>query len=129
MIFVDTGAWFATLVPDDIFHSAAAEFVRTNEEPLVTTDYILDELLTLLRARGHSSRGDVFVRQVLEGRITRLEWVTDDDFVQAALVYRRNTSWSFTDCVSNTVTRRLGIKKAFAFDEHFKQFGTVNVVP
>jgi uncharacterized protein len=131
MIFVDTGAWFATLVPDDEFHPAAAEFMGANQEPLVTTDYVLDELLTLLKARGHPVRGEVFLQQVLEGNVTRLEWVAEDDFVQAFLIYQqyRDKSWSFTDCVSFVVIRRLAIKKTFAFDEHFKQFGTVTVVP
>lgn len=29
--------------------------------------------------------------------------------------------WSFTDCVSYAVIERLRIKKAFAFDRHFRQ--------
>lgn len=37
--------------------------------------------------------------------------------------------WSFTDCVSLVVMRRLEVRQAFAFDEHFLQFGTVAVVP
>ena len=36
MIFVDTGAWFAALVPDDSCHPAAADFLRANDEPLAT---------------------------------------------------------------------------------------------
>ncbi|HEX3999879.1 MAG TPA: PIN domain-containing protein [Pirellulales bacterium] len=65
MIFVDTGAWFAALVPDDAYHSAAAEFLRSNDEALVTTDYILDELLTLLKARGQLARAEFFIPQAL----------------------------------------------------------------
>jgi len=37
--------------------------------------------------------------------------------------------WSFTDCTSKVVMERLGIRTAFAFDHHFKQFGDVKVVP
>jgi uncharacterized protein len=37
--------------------------------------------------------------------------------------------WSFTDCTSRVLMERLGIAQAFAFDEHFRQFGTVTVVP
>jgi predicted nucleic acid-binding protein len=36
--------------------------------------------------------------------------------------------WSFTDCTSRVVMQRLGIQRAFAFDDHFRQFGTVTVV-
>ena len=41
----------------------------------------------------------------------------------------RDKEWSFTDCVSRAVIERLGITTAVAFDEHFRQFGTVIVVP
>jgi len=41
----------------------------------------------------------------------------------------RDKGWSFTDCVSRVVIERLGIATAFAFDVHFRQFGTLTVVP
>ena len=37
--------------------------------------------------------------------------------------------WSFTDCVSRVVMEELKISTAFAFDDHFRQFGMVTVVP
>jgi predicted nucleic acid-binding protein len=37
--------------------------------------------------------------------------------------------WSFTDCTSKIVIDDLGIRKAAALDEHFRQFGNVTVVP
>ena len=52
MIFVDTGAWFALFVPSDPDHNAATEWLAANRELLFTTDFIADETLTLLRARG-----------------------------------------------------------------------------
>jgi predicted nucleic acid-binding protein len=53
-VFVDTGAWFAYLVRRDPDHRAATRWMRRNRQPLVTTDYILDELLTLLKVRENS---------------------------------------------------------------------------
>lgn len=46
-------------------------------------------------------------------------------------VFRRyaDKQWSFTDCTSKVVMEKLGIRKAFAFDRHFAQFGSVEVVP
>jgi uncharacterized protein len=38
-------------------------------------------------------------------------------------------NWSFTDCTSRVVMEQLGIKVAFAYDHHFHQFGTIQVVP
>ena len=50
-VFVDTGAWFAYFVRRDPDHGAARDWVVNNQSPLVTSDYILDELFTLLKIR------------------------------------------------------------------------------
>jgi uncharacterized protein len=50
-VFVDTGAWFAYFVRRDPDHADAVTWMRDNRQPLVTTDYVLDELLTLLKQR------------------------------------------------------------------------------
>lgn len=52
MIFVDSGAWYSSLIPTDPDHAAALAWLAQNTEALLTTDYIVDETLTLLRARG-----------------------------------------------------------------------------
>jgi len=52
MIFVDSGAWFATAVPSDRRHVEARLWLAQNSEQLLTSDYVVDEILTLLRARG-----------------------------------------------------------------------------
>lgn len=67
MIFVDTSAWYALAEPGDPNSPAARSWLRTNTAALVTTDYILNELLTLLRARGKSHRGVTLGRKVLAG--------------------------------------------------------------
>ena len=46
MTFVDTGGWFASVVPWDANHAAAVAWLSQNQETLVTTDYVLDETLT-----------------------------------------------------------------------------------
>jgi len=131
VIFVETGAWFAAFVPNDPDHPAADEWLATNHEPLVTTDYVLDELLTLLKRRGESQRAERLGQAILDGAIARFEWVTPADFHAAWEVFRwfRDKQWSFTDCTCRVVMERLSIPTAFAFDEHFRQFGNLTVVP
>jgi len=131
MIFVDTGAWYASLVPTDPDHAKAAQWVAANNAPLLTTDYVIDETLTLLRVRGERKRallvGARFFRHELADihKITvadlNLAWETFEQF--------QDKNWSFTDCTSKIVMDQLGIKVAFAFDHHFRQFGTIEVVP
>ena len=45
MTFVDTGAWVALFVPADSQHSAAREWVDKNHDRLVTSHYVVDEVL------------------------------------------------------------------------------------
>jgi predicted nucleic acid-binding protein len=130
-VFVDTGAWFARFVPTDPDHDAAKAWLDSNTRLLITTDYVLDELLTLFRVRGEFQRALEIGPQILHGQVCDLEPVTLLDVEAAWRVYSsyRDKDWSFTDCVSRAVMDRLGVDTAFSFDEHFRQFGTVSVVP
>src|SRR5271157_602936 len=130
-IFVDTGAWFARFVPSDRDHPAAREWFEQNTYPLITTDYVLDELLTALKVRGEYQRALEVGPSLFNGDVCDLEWFTSADVRNAWQIFStyRDKGWSFTDCVSRVVMERLHITTAVAFDEHFHQFGTVTVVP
>ena len=130
-IFVDTGAWFARIVTYDRDHPAAREWFDLNTHSLITTDYIIDELLTLLKIRGEYRRALEIGPSLLNGDVCDLEFVTRDDIKESWRVFStyQDKGWSFTDCVSLVVMERLGVTTAAAFDDHFHQFGTVKVVP
>lgn len=130
MIFVDTSAWYARYTPRDSHHPAARAFHLSNREPLVTTDYVIDETLTLFKARGNLERGLSLGRRLFSGTLAQLIWVEPTD-VEAAwniLEQFRDKEWSFTDCVSYVVIQRHAMPKAFAYDEHFPQFGIARIV-
>ena len=131
MILVDTGGWYAYFVSSDTDHEKAAEWMLTNSEPLLTTDYIIDETLTLLRARGQKRKAIEFGLLIFSGRLGRVHYLTRAEIAAAWDVFRTfaDKEWSFTDCTSKVVIESLGIPTAFAFDQHFRQFGTVAVVP
>ena len=131
MVFVDTSAWFAAVVPSDPNHSHAANWLATNSDVLMTTDYIIDETLTLLRARGEQRRAKLLGEKFFDGSIAEVYFVTEEDIRQAWVVFEQydDKDWSFTDCSSRVVIDQMNIAQAFAFDHHFHQFGTVQVVP
>lgn len=131
MIFVDTSAWYALLIAGDANCAAARRWYGRNSETLLTTDYVADETLTLLKVRGEAERACRLGERLFAERVCRMEWVTRTDVAAAWDTFRgrRDKQWSFTDCVSKAVMERLGIGAAFAFDRHFQQFGTVTVVP
>jgi predicted nucleic acid-binding protein len=76
MIFVDTGAWYASLVPTDSAHAKAVQWLAVNRSPLLTTDYIIDETLTLLRVRGETKRALVLGAKFFENGITDIHKIT-----------------------------------------------------
>lgn len=131
MIFVDTGGWFASVVPTDRDHVVAARWLATNREPLLTSEYVVDEILTLLRVRGHHARAIAFGDALFSQQLALVHFLTVDDVQATWDIFRRysDKKWSFTDCSSKVIMERYGITTAFAFDQHFRQFGSVDVVP
>lgn len=129
MIFADTSALFALFNPNDESHNTAKEWFKNNRPKLVLTDYIVDELLALAL-----SRGDKNFALTVSKRIRNLSGVakvTEDDFNKAWEIFDKyeDKSWSLTDCTSYAFMNRIEIKKAFAFDPHFDQFGSILRVP
>ena len=131
MVIVDTSGWFAALVPSDPDHEKARAWLASNRSDLLVTDYIIDELLTLLRYRKEHQRALEIGGELVGGTMARVEWVIPTDVQEAWAIFRgfQDQSWSFTECVSRAVMSRLEIRQAFSFADHFRQFGTVTVVP
>ena len=131
MIFVDTGAWYASLVPTDPDHTTAAHWLAANRSPILTTDYVVDETLTLLRARGERKRALLLGTRFFNHVLAHIHKITTADLTLAWKVFEQfeDKNWSFTDCTSKVVMEELSIKVAFAFDQHFHQFGTIKFEP
>ncbi|RPI58483.1 MAG: PIN domain-containing protein [Chloroflexi bacterium] len=132
-ILVDTGAWDAIVDSGDSNHELALLFQGeiSGRYKIVVTNYILDELYTLL-LMNVGYRGTVqFKRQLdvlVEERILEVIWVTPEIAAEAWSVFEkfnRDKDWSYTDCVSYAVMKQLDIAEAFAFDHHFEQMGFV----
>jgi uncharacterized protein len=74
-VFVDTGAWFAYFVRRDPDHGAATAWVRQNRQPLVTIDYVIDELLTLTKIRESYRVAVAAGEALLQQNVARIERV------------------------------------------------------
>jgi predicted nucleic acid-binding protein len=131
MTFVDTGAWYAVFVNSDPNHDLATWWRRDNRERLITTDYVINETLTLLRSRAQHGIALEFGRLVFSGQLADVHFLSLDEILEGWRVFQRfsDKEWSFTDCTSRAVMEHSKITTAFAFDHHFRQFGTVHVVP
>lgn len=130
MIFVDTGAWYAGEVEDDTNHSAATSFLKelasSKYGSLVTTDYVLDETLTLLRMRRGVDVACRFLEKIKGAKSLRVIWIGKDIHEKAAQRFCKADErqvWSFTDATSFAVMEELSIRNVYSFDSDFETAG------
>ena len=130
-VFVDTSVWYAIVVPEDPDHSRVIDWLTRNPSDLLTTEYVLDETLTLLTVRGHPEQARSLGTRLLAEDTVDLYYVTESDIRAAWHVFSTyiDKCWSFTDCVSKVVMEQQNITKALSLDDHFRQFGSVTVMP
>ncbi len=125
-IFVDTSAFLAVLDRSDKNHKAAKSFwarIISGGDVLLCHNYILVETSALIHRRFGMEAVHVFEQDIIP--ILRIIWVTKEVHsaaVSAHLMADRRTL-SLVDCVSFEVMRRAGVRKAFAFDRHFQDYG------
>ena len=131
MVFVDTGVWFSILVAKDPKHSQSLQWFGSLSEPVVTSDYVVDETLTLLLMRGERTKAIEFGNLVIVGSTSILHKVTEDQFNRIWILFQQLSAagLSFTDCTSHVVARDLGVLKVAAFDHHFQTTGKFLLVP
>ena len=127
-LFVDTAAWRALIDRRDARHAAAAaEMNRLLQRGtrLITTDYVVDEACTLIRAR-LGARASLQFLDLLERTVAlALVWIGPDRFDSARAIFRKHADqgFSFTDCTSFVVMEELGITDALTTDQHFRVKG------
>jgi predicted nucleic acid-binding protein len=91
----------------------------------VTTDYVLDDTATLLKAGGHGHLAEVFFDTVFTSAACRVEWMDPDSFAQTRRFFLKHhdQAWSLTDCFGFRVMRTLRLRDALTSDAHFREAG------
>ena len=121
---VDTSAVYALLDRGDDWHEAARKSLedlkKARSEPLLT-NFIVAECHALSLSR----LGAVVARKWLLSNVWAIERVTSDDEASAREIIWKyaDKTFSYTDATSFAVMERLGLRTAFAFDPHFRQYG------
>ena len=134
-VFADTSGWAEYFLKTMPFHPAAAERIgywRTHRVRVVTTNYVLAELSSLLMSPLRVAHPD---RVRIGGTIRSARWVDIvhideplDEDAWALFKTRPDKEWSLTDCASFVVMRRRGIAEALTTDHHFEQAGFVRLL-
>jgi predicted nucleic acid-binding protein len=125
-VLVDTSAIYTYFDGDDERHEEvrATWYALLDEQtPLVTTNYVLTETISLLQRRFGFSP----VEELLNLMLPELEvvWISPELHQRAldAVLAQRRRHVSFVDCTCFEAMRDQGIEHVFALDAHFAEAG------
>ncbi len=131
-IFVDTAGWGHLVDPTQAYHDRAATLyrqARQQGQTLITTNYILTELVVLLTSplRIPRPKSIAFIEGLKASPYVDIVHVdaTLDAQAWRLLVERPDKEWSLVDCSSFVIMQQRGILDAFTTDHHFEQAGFV----
>jgi predicted nucleic acid-binding protein len=70
-------------------------------------------------------------KEFYEKNLNTIITITPEDEKRAWQIFQKyeDKNFSLTDCTSVALMERLKIKKAFAFDIHFIQYGKFSIIP
>jgi uncharacterized protein len=123
--FVDTSAWFAYANRRDPAHARIRSVLRTFQGRLITSNFVFDETVTLCLYRlGYQVAARVG-EVLLDQTVVDLVRITPEDEQRAwaLLLARPDKTYSYTDCTSFVLMRRLGLQRAVAIDIDFQREG------
>ncbi|MCL4537264.1 MAG: PIN domain-containing protein [Nitrospirae bacterium] len=131
-VFFDSWGWVAIANKNDNYHERVYSFYKDlllSRGLPITTDYILAETITFLRAKIDFKLVDTFIETILNAvkneRII-LERIDEKRWAKAwelSKKYNDKTSISFFDFTSFVVMKEIRISEALTNDKHFEEVG------
>ncbi|MGA7877951.1 MAG: PIN domain-containing protein [Desulfoferrobacter sp.] len=131
-LFIDTWAWLSLRDRKEPRHDEIDVFYRKFRERkglFYTSDYVLDETITLLFKRLTFQMAEdslTKINEAIEEGYLQVEWVSLERFEKAKglrLKYHDKPKISFTDLTSMVVMKEIGINDILTEDEHFEHVG------
>jgi predicted nucleic acid-binding protein len=129
---VDTWGWLALGHRRDLHHGTVKQLykdLRDGQTPIYTSDYVLDETITLLFRREPFQEATRFMEGVIaaaaKGHVS-IERVTSQRFLAAwelRTKFQDKPMISFTDLTSMAIMEEHNIQQVLTEDDHFLQIG------
>jgi predicted nucleic acid-binding protein len=131
-LFMDTAGWACWLSRREPHHALALSLVAQTQKAggrLLTTNYVLTELVALLTSPLHLSRPQQIQFLTALRNAPWVEVVHVDPVLDAATwslwQSRPDKEWSLVDCASFVVMQQRRLSEAITMDHHFEQAGFV----
>ena len=95
------------------------------------TDFVLSETATLFKVRGYSQLLKVYFDFLASTQALQVRWLDRSLFSETQTFFLRHDDhgYSFADCASFVVMRKLGLTDALTTDKHFREAGFVPILP
>ncbi len=131
-LFIDAWGWLTLRDKRESRHAEVSTFYRDfrrRKGTLYTSDYVLDETITLLFRRlpfQTAQESLESIDQAVAAGYLRLEWITPERFEKAKDLrgrFQDKPRISFTDLTSMVIMAECGITEILTEDEHFLQVG------
>ena len=132
MLFIDTWGWVALHNRRETRHGEVKAFYqeyRLSGGKIYTTDYVLDETLTLLFRRLPLEQAKTSMESInnaIDRGYLYLEWINHSRFEETKtlrLKFDDKPRISFTDLTSMVVMKESRVKTILTDDDHFVQLG------
>ncbi len=123
--FADTFYFLALLNTDDPSHERASEFADTYRGDIVTTGWVLMEVVDAMSHPENRRLVVDFIAGLRAAARTMIEPLSDELAAEGLRFFaaRPDKHWSLTDCISFVVMSRESITDALTGDRHFEQAG------
>jgi len=122
MRFIDTVTLFSAFFADEKHHSKSAKIVNAivngKLKGVVFSDYVLDELLTLARAKKGASISNEILEHIVGSEIEMLK-VEKKHLTVAQEIFKKYDKLSFTDSTIVALMLDYGIRELYSFDRGF----------
>jgi predicted nucleic acid-binding protein len=130
---IDSDAFIAWLMPDDLLHQPVSEIfgkLEKRKAALVTTSWVILETATVLSNRASQSVAKLFLDQVEKMGLSVIH-ITEDLQQEAVEFFKRQEArgTSLVDCGNAVIVARFNIPQIFSFDGFYTKrlkLSTVN---
>ena len=128
MVFLDAGYLIALLNRGDANRESALiwkEIVEDGQIPLLTTEFVLVEVVDFLSRSGQRALARALVAELQTGALVSIT-PCSSTLVRRGLdlhAQRDDKTWSLTDCISILVMQDNGVTDALTYDHDFVEAG------
>lgn len=126
-VFIDTGAFLAISDKSDTHHKTAVSAYQNivdQKASLYTSNYVIDETITLIRVRVSHTAAVAFIKNFEVSNIKVLKVAEREERMAKKIFIRyKDKCFSFTDCTSFVFIEGHSLDTVLSIDEHFEQYG------